>query len=432
MFSDFFQMVHPETIFAFLKTQLTENQFSQGAMVAAILGGAIAWGRSIPGRIWNFLTRTFTTNLRFNSDSPDYEAVSRYITTNVVRDTFSRNFTYQCETAFDTDSWREFTKHRGLAVGYGTHFGLFKRWPVLIERTLDDSNQTSSFKEYTTITILGRSKKRLRAFSDEVAKAASTEASAFDNVPVHINSGSSWMKMGKLPLRRLDSVFTANGAGNKVVDTIRQFEGQKEEHHRLGLPHHLGIMLHGAPGCGKSSLIHAIASETKRSIFYLNLGSVESDKDLTSLVNGNRDWSKTLLAIEDIDAAGVKVNRENGASGALSSTTKDKKGKKGTKASSSLSETKSPVSLSALLNVLDGILCPDGLVVIATTNHHTQLDPALRRPGRFDYTVELGLLGWEDFDRMCRMFGRDPKDFPVGRDVKMSGAEMRAMILETS
>lgn len=429
MLSDLLQLIHPEVIFQFLKTQLLENQFSQGAMVAAILGGTIAWGRSIPGRVWGFLRRTFTTTLRFNSDSPDYEAVNRYITGSVIRDQFSRNFNYQVEVGYDKETYNEFTKYRGLTAGYGTHFGLFKRWPVLVERSLEESNQTKEFKECTVVTILGRSKQRLRAFSEEVAQAAGVEEAVFDHVPVHINSGSYWQRMGKLPLRRLDSVFTANAAGNKVIDTIRQFEAKKEEHHRLGLPHHLGIMLHGAPGCGKSSLIHAIASETQRSIFYLNLGSVEGDKDLTSLINGTRNWSKTILAIEDIDAAGVKVNRsvEGAGSGATSSS---KKGKKKASATASSTESSSPISLSALLNVLDGILCPDGLVVIATTNHHEQLDPALRRPGRFDHTVELGKLGWADFQRMSRMFNRDPAEFPVGKDVVMSGAEMRALILE--
>lgn len=425
MFTDLLQLLQPNVIFAFLKTQLMENQFSQGAMVAAILGGTIAWGRSLPGKMWNTITRVFSTTLRFNSDSPDYEAVSRFITTNVVQDQFSRNFNYQCETGFDSEEWKEFTKYRGLTAGYGTHFGLFHRWPVLVRRQLDDSNQTKEFKEFTEITILGRSKKRLHRFTEEVANAASTAASVFDMVPVFINSGSYWQKMGRLPLRRLTSVFTAGDAGSKVIETIRQFESKKEEHHKLGLPHHLGIMLHGAPGCGKSSLIHAVASETQRSIYYLNLGSVESDKDLTSLINGTRDWSKTILAIEDIDAAGVKVNRNVVTE--VSSAGAKAKAKKG----SASSESKSPVSLSALLNVLDGILCPDGLVVIATTNHHDQLDPALRRPGRFDHTVELGLLGWEDFKRMSKMFGRNPADFPVGPDVIMSGAEMRALILET-
>lgn len=419
--------LHPEAIFGFLKQQLTQNQFSQGAMVAAILGGALAWGRSVPGKIVNFFTRTFTTTVRFNSDSADYEVINRFITLNVIKSTFSRNFNYQCETAFDSEEWKEVTKHRGLTAGYGTHFGLFNKWPVLVERTIEEASQTREFKEYTTVTLLGRSKARLARFSDAVTKAAGAGVDVFDRVPVHINSGSYWQKMGRLPLRRLDSVFTADGAGQKVIETIKAFEAKKEEHHRLGLPHHLGIMLHGEPGCGKSSLIHAVASETKRSIFYLNLGSVDSDSDLTSLINGNRDWSKIILAIEDIDAAGVKVNRSNAIEETNAGASGSKKGKKNDKASAS--SNKSPVSLSALLNVLDGILCPDGLVVVATTNHHEALDPALKRPGRFDHTIELGKLGRKDFERMSKLFGRDPSEFNIANDIEMTGAEMRARIL---
>lgn len=417
--------LHPEAIFGFLKQQLTQNQFSQGAMVAAILGGALAWGRSVPGKIVNFFTRTFTTTVRFNSDSADYEVINRFITLNVIKSTFSRNFNYQCETAFDSEEWKEVTKHRGLTAGYGTHFGLFNKWPVLVERTIEEASQTREFKEYTTVTLLGRSKARLARFSDALTKAAGAGVDVFDRVPVHINSGSYWQKMGRLPLRRLDSVFTADGAGQKVIQTIKAFEAKKEEHHRLGLPHHLGIMLHGEPGCGKSSLIHAVASETKRAIYYLNLGSVESDSDLTSLINGNRDWSKILLAIEDVDAAGVKVNRDGEVSQTTSASASGaKKGKKADKASTA--NSKSPVSLSALLNVLDGILCPDGLVVIATTNHHEALDPALKRPGRFDVTIELGRLGQPDYDRMARLFNKPTRRI----EAPMTGAEMRGELVK--
>jgi len=230
---------------------------------------------------------------------------------------------------------------------------------------MDESSTTSKFKEHTVITFFSRSKTTVYRFSEDIARAAGTNIDAFVSVPVHINNGSYWQKMGKLPLRRLSSVFTANNVGQMVIDEIKAFESKKEENHRLGLPHHLGIMLHGEPGCGKSSLIHAVASETERSIYYLNLGSVEADKELTSLISGTRDWSRTILAIEDIDAAGVKVNREEDS---------DKKGKKG---KGSGEADSNPVSLSALLNVLDGILCPDGLVVIATTNHLDRIDPAL-------------------------------------------------------
>lgn len=423
MFHDIFQFLSSDQLWVFLKGQMNSNQFSQGAIIAGVFMGIIAWGKSIPGKLWSVIKKLTTIDMRYNSDSPDYEAISRFITNTIVRDTFSRNFVFQTETGFDEDEWRATVKHRGLTAGYGTHLGLYKRRPVLVHRYMDESATTSKFKEHTVVTFLTRSKKTVYRFSEEIARAAGANIGAFESVPIHINSDSYWTKMGKLPLRRMDSVFTADNAGNKVVEAIRSFEAKKDEHHRLGLPHHMGIMLKGDPGCGKSSLIHAVATETERAIHYLNLGSVEADKELTSLLSGNRDWSKIILAIEDIDAAGIKVNRDEPEP----ENAEPKKGRK-----RKAKEEKSPVSLSALLNVLDGILCPDGLVVIATTNHHDRLDPALTRSGRFDHTIELGNLGHADFVRMATMFNRNPADFNVANDISMSGSDMRAMILEVA
>jgi len=397
---------------AFFEDQVLNNRLSQAAVVAGILAAIITWGQEIPKKLWRMMTRVTTTTVRFNSDSADYEAVSRFITHNVVWDRFSRNFNFQTEIGFDHEEWREYAKHRGLTAGYGTHIGFFKHWPMLLERSLEESQQTKEFKEHLTVTILGRSRSRLEKFSQAVSEAAGVAEASFDKVPVFINDGKSWSRMGRLPLRRMDSVITRDYTGEKVVEAIKHFENKKEDHHRLGLPHHLGIMLHGEPGCGKSSMVHAVAAETERSIFYLNLGSVGNDKELTALLSGTRDWSKIILAIEDIDAAGVKVNREDAE--------KKKDG----------NEESGPLSLSALLNVLDGILCPDGLVVVATTNHHEKLDPALKREGRFDKTFELGRLRHQEFLRMANLFELDPTDFEVTNDIEMTGSAMRAMFME--
>ena len=85
-----------------------------------------------------------------------------------------------------------------------------------------------------------------------------------------------------------------------------------------------------------------------------------------------------------------------------------------------------------MLNWFDVLLCRDGLVVIATTNHHEKLDEALKRPGRFDHTIELGPLGYADFSRMATMFGKPVEQFDVANDVKMTGAQMRAMLMEVA
>lgn len=401
------------SIFTTIVQLVQHNQFLQAALVAAPATALAYSAKALPMKIYQWFKKIITVEVRFNSDMSDFEAVTRFVTKNILYDKFSRNFTYQTERKWDEASEDNVTKHHGLTAGYGTHLGFYKRHLCLVERSLSESANTDKFKEHLEVTFFTRSKKIVREFAREIAIAAGTNLEEFISVPIMTNSNGWWQRMGKLPLRRMDTVFSANDAGNKLVAVIREFEGKKDDHHAKGLPHHLGILLHGEPGCGKSSLIHSVASELQRSIQYLNFGSIEKDKHLMELLAGPRDWSKVLLVIEDIDAAGVKINRD-----------------KASDDEAAPSEKGSDVTLSTLLNVLDGLLCPDGLVVIATTNHPDRLDPALRRPGRFDQNIELGRLGIVDFVRMCAMFDVNPDDYDLTGRLPMTGAEMRATIID--
>lgn len=405
-------------IFQSIISVVQGNQMAQAALVAAPATALTYMARSVPMNVYHGLKRLVSIDVRLNSDMPEYESLARWITATVVRDKFSRNYVYEAEKKWDDEDYTSEVKHHGLTAGYGRHFGMFGRQPVVVNRFLDESSATDKFKEHLVVTFF-TGRKSVRKFSAEIAKVAGISTEEFTSVPIHINNGGYWNRMGKRPLRRLNSVFTAGDAGLKVVEAIRAFEGKRDDNHRLGLPHHMGIMLHGEPGCGKSSLIHAVASETERSIFYLNMGSVKNDTDLTTLLSGTRDWSRIILAIEDIDAAGVKVKRSP-------EPTEEPE-----EVDLETGEPRSPVSLSALLNVLDGILCPDGLVVIATTNHLDKLDPALKREGRFDHTIELGKLSRWDFIRMADLFGLHPQAHDFGHvEFPMTGAAMRAMILK--
>lgn len=421
-----------DNIHGWVQQQIIGNQFSQAAILAGIIGAIVAWGRNIPGLIWSLIKRWVTIEIRFNSDSPDYETIQRWVAQNMIKEFWSRKFVFQTEMEFDHEDWREKPKSRTLTAGYGNHFGMWKGRPCLIYRSIEEAAQTKDFKETLEITFLGRNHAMTHKFADMLTEVIGSSVEQFAHVPLYINDGNWWSRMSKLPLRYMRSVITRGNKGQKIVDIIREFEGKRDEHHAMGLPHHLGIMLHGVPGTGKSSLIHAIATETRRKLYYLNLGSVDSDKELTALLSSARtNWNNAILAIEDIDAAGVKVQREPLAEG---NSAKGKKSNK-TKASgaaASKSEDDSKISLSALLNVLDGMLCPDGLVVIATTNHHNQLDPALTRPGRFDHTIELEDMGYIEFCAMCELFGRDPTDFDLKGRQSLTGAEMRSIILGTT
>jgi hypothetical protein len=172
----------------------------------------------------------------------------------------------------------------------------------------------------------------------------------------------------------------------ELRDRLDLFVHHPEWYAARGIPHSLGILLHGIPGAGKTSTIKAIARDTNRHIFNLSLRSFTTQKQLTSLfynetvtVTGADGQPQTyriplnrrLYVIEDIDClSDVVLDRQafprpEPASGDL-------------------------LTLSFLLNLLDGVLETPGRILVITTNYPERLDPALIRPGRIDVRIDFG------------------------------------------
>lgn len=398
----------------FLIRQFYENEFMTAAVVAAPMTALVFAARQFPVKLWFLLQRQFTIEVGFTSDLPDYLAVQEFVAANVVSERFSRRFQYAAERRWDRDTGEDKVVHRGLTPGYGVHFGFFRGRPVWLNRATEPNNQTEKFKERLTLTFLTRNRELLRRFTAEV-RAHSEQAVDREHVSLFINNGGWWRFASKLPKRAIETVFTSDGETDSLIRHIRGFERRRSWYRERGLPYHTGVLLTGEPGTGKTSLIHAAASELDRSLHYLNLGSVESDQQLTDLVSGGRDWSRTLLLIEDADASGVQMNRDVPVA-----------------ASNDEGEARKPVTLAALLNLLDGLLTPDGLIVVATSNHPERLDPALLRAGRFDLHLNLGVLDWRAFVAMARLFGEIIDEGDPRRDAftPAPGAALRALLLE--
>ena len=424
----------PEFI-GYLKGQFFENEFLQAAIVGAPVAALTYTLREVPAKLWRWTRWLTTVEMSFNSDMPDYKQIAAFVSEEIVNQRWSRKFAYQAEREWDDETYETVNKHMGMSIGYGRHYGKYKGRIAIIDRNLEESQQTKEFKERMHITLISRSRKTLAGLSDEVAeRVAKGQTEKF--VSMYINSGDWWKRSGKLPLRPLSTVFTSDGQGQKLVDHIRSFDASREECRRKGVPWHTGALLYGPPGTGKTSLIHAIASETGRTICYLSLGAVEKDKELTDLITSSRDWSRTLLVIEDADATGVAVERRDDDD-EEPATVYDRDGKEVARPKKEKSEPKKPVTLSALLNVLDGLITPDGLVVIATTNHPEKLDPALTREGRFDLKINLGPLEFNAFADMARLLDdKDPEDTELLLQrieriyVPTTGAKLRAILNE--
>ena len=144
------------------------------------------------------------------------------------------------------------------------------------------------------------------------------------------------------------------------------FESLFERHEwfkKMRLPFRRGYLLHGPPGNGKSTAIRAMLTSRGLSAHTLHLfDSSTDDGDLDALFARAEQNRPSVVLLEDLDRAFPKTG-----------------------------ETKSKVSLQQLLNCLDGVGTSEGIIVIATANEPTILDPAiLRRPGRFDRVVYFG------------------------------------------
>lgn len=169
--------------------------------------------------------------------------------------------------------------------------------------------------------------------------------------------------------RTKESVFLKETQMERILNHIKRFQENEKEYDRYGIPFRTGIMMYGTPGSGKTSTATVLANELNMDIYYVSLRSMDGDQEFENTMA--KVPENTIVVLEDIDAVKAAKDREG---------------------DDNTTEFADDVSMSALLNVLDGMQSPRGVVFIMTTNHRDALDPALLRPGRVDLMEELDHL----------------------------------------
>jgi transitional endoplasmic reticulum ATPase len=156
---------------------------------------------------------------------------------------------------------------------------------------------------------------------------------------------------------------------------------------QLGIQPPKGIVLYGPPGCGKTHLTKAIANEIDANFYYINgpalIGTLygETEANFRRVFNEAAHHAPSIIFIDELDA--VAPNRENVG-------------------------TQSDVrAVTQLLSLMDGLNSVEGVVIIGTTNRIDAIDPAMRRPGRFDREVFIDSPSVEGRLEILRIHTRD-------------------------
>lgn len=219
--------------------------------------------------------------------------------------------------------------------------------------------------------------------------------------------------------RCFDNVFFDQKA--HLIAQLDFFTNNYAWYARTGTPHTLGICLSGPPGTGKTSCIKAIAKHTKRNVIMVSLKDLKTYEDVIAVFSGSGygrtgNASSDIFVIEDIDCIGsdavkkrdnsepgytiidnIKDGKDKGASSSKRATVESVKQEvvksdvdKLIDAEMEMATRFIPkLTLSDLLNAIDGVLEFDGRMLVITTNHLEALDPALIRPGRIDINIVL-------------------------------------------
>lgn len=362
-----------------------QGQIFGGLAAASIIGSAAFYLRKFPEQLLTLAERLFTIEIAVRSDDAMYGVVSHWLANQPFME---RSRRLRLVSLVSRHGLRKASKvpvpdddddgprlpEWTLVPAAGTHWAIFQG--AILKISVDDgtsgapdnaanSKNLSYVIETIRITILGRNRSAVSALICEAGAMIKAEDY---RVRVYTSDGRYWNRsMRKMP-RPLASVVTANDVGQRVLDDMRLFLDAREWYAQRGIPWRRGYSFDGPPGTGKSSLAMALASELKCGIYAIGLGTTLTDTDVAVLLSSVPE--RAIVLIEDIDTFAVAQSRVvQGVNG------KDDKGM---------------LTLSGLLNALDGVAASEGRILIITTNHPDRLDAALNRAGRVDMAVHLG------------------------------------------
>lgn len=342
------------SISEFINSISGQNQVIAGAISLWLLTALSYLGKNIPQQVFSFLKKHSTTTLQLSNDSAVFYHFQQWLNNN--------GLPLKTRTIRINNGRWGYDKMI-KSIGYGKHVIWYKYRPLIINYS-EKNSDSDKIKESISLTKFGRNHSLLQEIIDDLnnLEKDTTQISLYEN------DKKNWIPLGTRPKRSFDSIFLNKNEKKLLLDTVNNFINRESFYIKNGIPYQLGILLHGLPGTGKTSLIKALASIYDKDIYKV------SSLDTTDLgVVFNNTPANSIIVIEDIDCFDITKKRQK-------TVEKDNQLKLSSLVSNNLSD---------LLNSIDGLMSSHGRILLATTNNIDKLDDALIREGRFDLKLEI-------------------------------------------
>ncbi|TFK48493.1 P-loop containing nucleoside triphosphate hydrolase protein [Heliocybe sulcata] len=371
----------------------------QDTLKLVVLGGTVETARRMSASAWNGFVESFFLTAHFSQEDYPYDWLMHWLSKqpawgrsrefDITTRTVGRNSITQTTAGDLVDEEDE----SGGVLVHGrrkrkvafmpsmetTHTIYYHGHWLRITRSkrCQDYGYCSELK----ISVVARNNDILKKLVLEAKREYEKDAEHRVHIFMADTSYGCWRWNGARQKRPMSSIVLEPGVKEMLLSDCKDFLQSEEWYAERGIPFRRGYLLYGVPGSGKTSLIHSLAGELGLDIYVVSLSSKGmSDNTLANLM-GNVP-SRCILLLEDLDAAFTRsVSRDSSSTGtpppaATASETKE-------------ADDGSTLSLSGLLNSLDGVAAAEGRLLFATTNHIERLDPALSRPGRMDVWVNF-------------------------------------------
>jgi len=364
---------------------------------------AVTGGKKVafPSRIWSTFVNYCVSIAVINSDDQRFNDVCSALQ---ELDPLLRQKYFKLNT-----KWNETDRGYSTAnvfIGYGTHYYKIQGVICSITYELEENSGKTTGQVREKVTIKALTRNGARFFSAWFNQALAVESDETLRVRI-ADEGRYWETVTGVQGRPLDSVVIPAHQKQTITNRLSSFLGAKSWHVERGIPWRLSFLFDGDPGTGKTTLTVALATEFSLPLCIIPLGDVKSDSALQALM---RSMPKNAIVLmEDVDCINITKARKLGK----------------TPRTDDQPEGNDGVTLSGLLNAIDGVIAPQGRILIMTTNHADKLDPALIRPGRVDCRVTLEKLNRAD---AAALFDRLGHTAPIQDDFSATPAEIENIV----